>query len=59
MHDHVGTSCPGGGGGAVGGGTAGVGVKHHPVMGTDCTGEGVFRDKFSGGERAQLALPDV
>lgn len=34
-------------------------VKHPPVMGTDCTMEGVFRDKFSVGEKAQLALPDV
>lgn len=45
-----------GGGGGDGGGNAGVGAKHRPAMGTDHTEEGVFRDKFSGGERAQLAL---
>ena len=56
MRDHMGTSCPGGGGGGDGGGNAGVGAKHHPAMGTDRTEEGVFRDKFSGGKRAQLAL---
>lgn len=51
MCNHVGVSWPGGGGGGVDGGTA--------VMGTDCSMAGVFRDKFSVGERAQLALPDV
>lgn len=54
--NHVGTSCPGSRGGEDSGGNMGVGAKHHPAMGTDHTEEGVFRDKFSGSERAQLVL---
>jgi len=38
--DHVGMSCPGGGGGWTGEGNTGVGVKHRPVVGTDWTEEG-------------------